>query len=195
MLLDLRTKCEFSGCVIHGSISEMPSKYFPYLCLVPSIAWFAGVFFTGKLVFGEAVLSAEDQSRIDLYVDEMFFFLGSYDMLLLLALFICAVAFIVALTFVLYLAKAAFRHRDANRWSAPAFGFLGLSQMLLSVADAWSDREMIGRIPDYSFGLYFTVSLSGLLLIQAGLAVCVCLFLYLGCKQINRSNRTDSRIA
>jgi hypothetical protein len=171
----------------------MPSKYRPYLYLVPSIAWFAGVFFTGNLLFGEAILSAEDQSRIDLYVDEMFFLLGPYEMLLLLALFIFAVAFIVALIFVLYLAKAVFRNHDANRWSAPAFGFLGLSQMLLSVADAWSTREMIGRIPDYSLGLYFTVSLSGLLLIQAGLAVCVCLFLYLGCEQINRSNIAERR--
>jgi hypothetical protein len=174
----------------------MPSKYRPYLYLVPSIAWFAGVFFTGNLLFGEAMLSAEDQSRFNRNLDEMLFLQGPpYWMVFILFVFIFAVAFIVALIFVLYLAKAIFRNRDVNGWSALAFGFLGLSQMLLSVADTWSTREMIGRIPDYSLGLYFTVSLSGLLLIQAGLAVCVCLFLYLGCKQINRSNRTDSRIA
>jgi hypothetical protein len=194
MLLDLRAKREFSGSVVHGYISEMPSKYRPYLYFVPSIAWFAGVFFTGNLLFGEAVLSAEDQSRIDLYLDDMFFLFGPYEMLFLLALFIYAVAFIVALTLVLYLAKAAFQHRAANRWPARAFGFLGLSQMLLSVADASSIGEMIGRMPDYSLGLHYTVSLSGLLVVQAALAASVCLSLYLCRKQINLSSRTVSRI-
>jgi hypothetical protein len=194
MLLDLRANREFSGCVVHGYISEMPSKYRPYLYFVPSIAWFAGVFFTGNLLFGEAVLSAEDQSRIDLYLDDMFFLFGPYEMLFLLALFIYAVAFIVALTLVLYLAKAAFQHRAANRWPARAFGFLGLSQMLLSVADASSIGEMIGRMPDYSLGLHYTVSLSGLLVVQAALAASVCLSLYLCRKQINLSSRTVSRI-
>ncbi len=179
---------------MHGYISEMPSKYRPYLYFVPSIAWFAGVFFTGNLLFGEAVLSAEDQSRIDLYLDDMFFLFGPYEMLFLLALFIYAVAFIVALTLVLYLAKAAFQHRAANRWPARAFGFLGLSQMLLSVADASSIGEMIGRMPDYSLGLHYTVSLSGLLVVQAALAASVCLSLYLCRKQINLSSRTVSRI-
>ena len=184
----------FSGCLIHGCVSEMPSKYRTYFYLAPSIAWFAGVFLTGNLIFGEAVLGAKDQSRIDIYLDEMFFLLGPYELLFLLALFIYTVAFFVALAFVFYLAKAASKRRVANRWSAPAFGFLGLSQMLLSVADASSKGEMIGRIPEYSLGSHLMVSLSGLLLIQAGLAVCVCLFLYLGCKQINLSSRTDSRI-
>jgi hypothetical protein len=115
-------------------------------------------------------------------------------MVFILSVFIYAVAFIVPLTLVLYLAKAAFQHRAANRWPARAFGFLGFSQMLLSVADASSIGEMIGRMPDYSLGLHYTVSLSGLLVVQAALAASVCLSLYLCRKQINLSSRTVSRI-